>query len=516
MKHLLFTFLLLAASTFVVAQADPEPTELTALATDGEAVDGPVSAVGLEQNYPHSISAKVLMVDYGIAAPNESSVTNGIEVAYLRRFSEVVSLAVPVKAGVLNDPETIGNKRAFVSGDLALQLGYSLFDDRIRPYATVGGGITVEPMNGAQVNAPLGAGLRVRLTDAAYLTGQYEFRKAFANGRDNRHIGIGLLFNLGRGKFNPEFWDTDGDGVMDHEDECIDIIGRRSMKGCPDSDGDGINDAADPCPNHYGTRKEGGCPDADGDGIGDPHDKCPGVAGIAERDGCPLPDKDGDGFGDDVDTCPELPGTLNGCPDTDADGITDQLDTCPKQAGPKATQGCPDRDNDGVADIKDNCPLLPGALNGCPDRDNDGVDDASDRCPNIAGEHEGCPEIMRSQRQLFEYAVRAISFETASSTLTQYAYENLTGLADILERYPDYRLRITGHADFGEVVPDRTAFSLQRAKACAEYLISRGVEPDRLVLDGIGAGRPMVRQGTADERRLNQRVEFDLFEEGDR
>ena len=514
MRTILFV-LVSAVGLTAYAQAPDAPIELTASATGTDADAGPVAAVGNEQSYPHSLSAKVLMVDYGIAAPMESSVTNGIELAYLRRFTNAVTLALPVKAGMFNDPETIGNKRAFVSGDLALQIGHSFFGDRVRPYVTVGGGLTLEPMNGIQADAPLGGGIRVRLTDAAYVTGQYEYRKAFANGRDSKQVGIGLLFNLGKGKFDPRYWDTDGDGVMDHEDECVEIIGRRLMKGCPDTDGDGINDAADPCPEHFGTRKEGGCPDRDLDGVPDPMDECPGVPGVADRAGCPLPDKDGDGVGDDVDECPDLPGGINGCPDTDADGITDLADACPKQAGPQATGGCPDRDNDGVADKDDNCPLLPGELNGCPDRDNDGFDDAADRCPNIAGEHDGCPEIMRSQRQLFEFAVRAITFEPASARLTKEAYEKLTGLADILERYPEYQLRITGHADFTEVVPDRTAFSVERAKACAEFLTSRGVDLDRLVLDGIGAGRPITRKGTTQERAVNRRVEFDLFEPGE-
>ena len=511
----LLTLALALGPLVVSAQTDDPLAEALAASASGapESPSAPPVATVDEQTYPHSLSAKVLMVDYGVAPRGESSVTNGIDVAYLRRFTKAVSLVVPAKVGVLNEPENPATKRPFVSTDLTLQLGHSFFDDRVRPYATVGGGVVVESSNGANVQAPLGGGIRVRLTEAAYITGQYEYRKSFTEGRDNTQVGMGLLFNLGRGKFNPEYWDSDGDGVMDHEDECSEIRGPRRLKGCPDSDGDGINDAADPCPLHAASRAMGGCPDGDGDGVGDPHDACPGVAGLPELDGCPLPDKDGDGVGDDVDACPEAPGTLNGCPDTDADGIVDRDDDCPKQSGPKATGGCPDRDSDGVPDVRDNCPLLPGALNGCPDRDDDGVDDASDRCPNIAGaaEHDGCPEIMRSQRELFEYAVRAIAFADRSTNVTVAGFETLTGLADLLEEYPDYKLRVTGHADFAEAVPNRDAFSKQRAQACAEYIASRGIEANRIIVDGVGAGRPIKRTGTSEERAINRRVEFDLF-----
>jgi len=512
MKNLLL--LLMLGSIISLNAQNSSPSEETATATvaEGEELDGPNTAVKTaDENFPHSVSAKVLIIDHGVASPSGSSITNGLEVSYTRQFSKYLSAVIPTKVGLLNVFEQPDTKRPFVMADVQVRAGYPLFDDRVQPYALLGGGIAVEPQEGANFQIPVGAGLMYRLNDAAYFTAQFEFRKSTKEQRDNTQVGVGLVFNLGRGKFNPKYWDTDGDGVMDDVDQCINIKGDRFMKGCPDSDEDGINDAEDPCPLHFGTIKEGGCPDSDEDGIADPDDACPDEAGLAELEGCPLQDRDGDGFGDDVDVCPDYAGTLNGCPDTDADGLSDKDDTCPKQAGPKSTGGCPDRDNDGVADIKDNCPLLPGELNGCPDRDNDGVDDASDRCPNIAGEFEGCPEIISSKRSLFEFAVQGIGFNEASSNLDERAYEILTGLAEILDQYPEYNVKITGHSDFLEVVPNRTTLSEERAKACAGYLKSRGVSLDRIVIDGIGAGRPAVREGTTAERAINRRVEFDLF-----
>ncbi len=505
------TFIL---STAIACAFGQQAEELIAANGNEESTDaGPIALAIDEQSFPHSVSAKVLFVDYGVAESQGSSVTNGIDFAYVRRISELLSVSAPLKLGVLNEVENPSVKQAFISLDLTAQAGHSILNDRLRPYALAGFGLVTEPGNGANLQLPLGVGLRIRLTDAAYLTGQYEFRKSFANQRDNTQVGIGLLFNLGRGKFNPAYWDSDGDGVMDLDDQCQHVRGSSRLNGCPDSDNDGIHDGADPCPLHYGTAKEGGCPDADGDGIGDPHDECPDVAGSIERNGCPIPDRDKDGVADEEDGCPDLAGTLAGCPDTDADGISDLDDECPKQAGPKATMGCPDRDNDSFADINDNCPLMPGKLNGCPDRDKDGVDDASDRCPNIAGAYNGCPEIIASQQQLFEFAVRAVGFESGSTTLSTYAFETLTGLADVMEAFPEYKLKITGHADFTEVVPDRERFSLARAQACAVYMQSRGIDPSRISVDGVGAGRPLRREGDEQDRAVNRRVEFDLSTE---
>lgn len=112
--------------------------------------------------------------------------------------------------------------------------------------------------------------------------------------------------------------------------------------------------------------------DSDGDGILDINDNCPDLAGIAANDGCPA-DIDGDGIYDSEDECPKYKGTLAnaGCPaDTDGDGIHDGIDKCVELAGVESNFGCPaDSDGDGVYDVNDKCPSLAGvaANNGCPE-----------------------------------------------------------------------------------------------------------------------------------------------------
>ena len=55
--------------------------------------------------------------------------------------------------------------------------------------------------------------------------------------------------------------DTDGDGVLDSEDDCPTVKGVRENKGCPsDKDGDGVIDALDDCPVVAGLKELKGCP----------------------------------------------------------------------------------------------------------------------------------------------------------------------------------------------------------------------------------------------------------------
>ena len=123
--------------------------------------------------------------------------------------------------------------------------------------------------------------------------------------------------------------------------------------GCSDSDGDGVVDPQDQCPNTpAGTQVDAtGCqPDADHDGVPDTADQCPNTpAGVRVdvTNGCPV-DADGDGVLNAQDKCPGTPPGVavdaNGCPaDSDADGVPDATDKCPSTPAGTAVDatGCP-------------------------------------------------------------------------------------------------------------------------------------------------------------------------------
>ncbi|MEM9452905.1 MAG: OmpA family protein [Myxococcota bacterium] len=135
---------------------------------------------------------------------------------------------------------------------------------------------------------------------------------------------LGLTITLGRPRSEPTLPpDTDGDGIFDPDDQCVDEPGVAEYDGCP-------------------------IPDTDGDGILDPDDKCVDEPGVAAYDGCPIPDTDGDGVLDPDDACVNEPGVaeFRGCPDTDGDGIADPDDQCVRTPettnGYKDADGCPD------------------------------------------------------------------------------------------------------------------------------------------------------------------------------
>lgn len=483
----------------------------------------------------HAIGAKLLFIDYG--TPNDISdlkITNGLEVKYSYNLNRWLGLAIPVKSGVINVSEDINN-RNFVNIDGLLQINLTKPSSRLIPYLLGGVGIMSERSGGSNVQFPTGLGLNIRVGKNSFINLQGEYRLSQKENRDNLQAGLGYIYRLGKVQK-----DSDQDGIADTEDVCPNEPGSKETKGCPDRDQDMVVDKDDQCPDQKGIPATQGCPDQDGDGIADSKDGCPKVAGTVN--GCPDTDKDG--IADKEDYCPETPGTLSnkGCPDTDGDGLRDELDSCPDIAGPAsnrgcpiqdqdsdgiademdvcptekgtpATMGCPDRDGDGVLDRDDRCPDKAGTFAGCPDTDGDGLIDPNDACPTEAGPttNKGCPELKEDVKEVLEFAMRAVQFETGRATLKSESYPVLDQIVQIMKQYPVYALRISGHTDNVGAESTNKMLSEQRAKTCYEYLVASGIDAARMSFYGFGEAKPISSNNTAEGKRLNRRTEFELY-----
>ena len=84
-------------------------------------------------------------------------------------------------------------------------------------------------------------------------------------------------------------------------------------------------------------------------------------------------------------------------------------------------------------------------------------------------------------------------------------------MADILKRYPEYKLRITGHTDNVGDTNRNLDLSERRARSCYEYLSTRGVPISRMSYAGMGKAQPIDTNDTDAGRSRNRRVEFDVY-----
>ena len=481
----------------------------------------------------NAISARVLAIDHDWANEplDDPDVTFGLELGLRRQFGKYFGVMVPLKLGVIDVGEV---DNITIVGLEALAQLYPLGNDgKVVPYLHAGYGSVSERFEDANHQIPLGVGLNFRLDDNSWFSLQGEYRLSDQRVRDNVMIGAGYIYRLSSldsdqdgivnrndrcpnapGPLNTNGCpDADRDGIVDEEDACPQQAGLAQFQGCPDTDRDGLTDAKDDCPELAGPAALMGCPDTDGDGISDKMDDCPEAAGSSATMGCP--DTDGDGISDANDRCPEVAGTdrLFGCPDTDNDGVGDDKDECPDAPGPLATKGCPDDDNDGTPNKDDRCPGQVGPLNGCPDTDGDGVSDDRDRCPTQPGTeaNEGCPEVEAAVQERLAYAARAVQFETGSAQLKESSYVVLSEVAGIMRQYPDYQLVIGGHTDNVGSDANNLQLSERRAAACRKFIVATGIDAGRIRSAGFGETQPVAGNDTAEGRRQNRRVVFELI-----
>ncbi len=210
---------------------------------------------------------------------------------------------------------------------------------------------------------------------------------------------------------------------------------------------------------------------------------------------------------------------FQGCPDTDGDGIEDAVDKCPdtKNGVKVDANGCAaDSDRDGVLDADDKCPDTKTGVKvdvrGCPaDTDGDGVLDSDDKCPGVIGDanNNGCPVAKKEVPKRLQFATRRINFEPGNALVKVSSYPMLDEIANILNEYPDYNLRIGGHTD--AVEKNMTTLSQSRVDAVKSYLLSKGVAESRIVSTGFGKTRPMTSNATSAGRGQNRRVELELY-----
>jgi type IX secretion system PorP/SprF family membrane protein len=338
-----------------------------------------------------------------------------------------------------------------------------------------------------------------------YAVYSYDLTTSALNAVSNGSHEITLGFRMASKKCA----DEDGDGICDKDDKCPQEKGDKENKGCPKEE----------------EEKEQKCPDRDKDGICDKDDKCPDVYGAKDNQGCPSNDRDGDGIRDDIDKCPDIPGSARneGCPlsDRDKDGILDEIDPCPDEPGPLTNMGCPtgsDRDKDGTPDKDDPCPDLAGPTSnkGCPeggDRDGDGVPDASDRCPNTAGQSDngGCPTATQPEKDILTLAIRNLYFDTDKWIIRPSSYRDLNNVVKVLREKKDWKLHITGHADLRGSEEHNIMLARNRANAVRNYLISKGISPNFLVVESFGATKSNAPASDKAALQLDRRVELEYL-----
>ena len=101
-----------------------------------------------------------------------------------------------------------------------------------------------------------------------------------------------------------------------------------------------------------------------------------------------------------------------------------------------------------------------------------------------------------------------VLFDVDSSQLDPGARASLDQAVSVFVEYPKTAIVVQGHTDSTGSESYNQELSERRAGAVRNYLISRGVDADRMAAVGFGEGQPVASNDTATGRQQNRRVDL--------
>ena len=100
-----------------------------------------------------------------------------------------------------------------------------------------------------------------------------------------------------------------------------------------------------------------------------------------------------------------------------------------------------------------------------------------------------------------------LKFATGSVAMTEDSKAVIKDVAELLSKYPDFKLNVVGHASKDGSDELNQRLSERRAEAVKKELVKMGVEGERIMTEGRGSREPISETDPS----LNRRTEFQVL-----
>jgi len=104
----------------------------------------------------------------------------------------------------------------------------------------------------------------------------------------------------------------------------------------------------------------------------------------------------------------------------------------------------------------------------------------------------------------------SIHFNSNQAVILEKSFPELNELIELLQDFNDLRVKVVGHTDSDGSETDNQQLSESRAEAVRNYLLSGGIESNRIQTAGRGESEPVSGNQTSKGKAKNRRVEFQL------
>jgi len=135
----------------------------------------------------------------------------------------------------------------------------------------------------------------------------------------------------------------------------------------------------------------------------------------------------------------------------------------------------------------------------------------------VSGKVKNDFSIRWNQKRLVLVLGERIAFNVGEANLLPGFQPTLKRIAEFISSQKEYKIEVAGHTDDVPInttqFPSNWELSAIRAVNVAKFMISNGVHPHRVSIQGYAAYRPLQPNTTSRNRYANRRVEITLIKE---
>ena len=109
------------------------------------------------------------------------------------------------------------------------------------------------------------------------------------------------------------------------------------------------------------------------------------------------------------------------------------------------------------------------------------------------------------------FVLEDLQFDQSSYALRIDAKKELDKLLGVLIKYPTLEIKLEGHTSNEGDENKNMKLSKQRVESARNYLISKGIKADRVMVRGFGEANPRADNSTIAGRIANRRIEMRII-----
>jgi outer membrane protein OmpA-like peptidoglycan-associated protein len=111
----------------------------------------------------------------------------------------------------------------------------------------------------------------------------------------------------------------------------------------------------------------------------------------------------------------------------------------------------------------------------------------------------------------YVFTLENLIFEQGQSAITTSSHGELDMVVSRLNEFPLMEIQLEGHTDYIGNADQNMNLSRDRVNAVKNYIVGKGIQPERIQTRAYGGTQPLVRDDDPNARAVNRRVEVRIL-----